>query len=183
MIPVRSLFAALAPAASLATPFLADPPRVAVDIAPVHALTARDMAGVGQPGLVVAPTVSPHSYALRPFRRALQQADLVIWVVPQLTPWMQSALVTLAPKAQTLSRLSAQGTLVLALREGPDDCVHDGSDHDGDAHGSHDHDDRGHEDMDRTGAQRPGAGDGHAVQDGLDPHAWLDPRTSRPGRM
>lgn len=179
MIPIRSLFAAL----SLATPVLADPPRVAVDIAPVHALTAQVMAGVGQPDLVVAPTVSPHSYALRPSQaQALQQADLVIWIGPQLTPWMQSALETLAPEAQTLALLSAQGTHVLALRDGPDEHVHDGTDHDGDDHDSHDHgdhDDHGHEDTDQTNAQRPGAEDAHAAQDGLDPHAWLDPENAK----
>ncbi len=41
-------------------------PQVAADIAPVHSLVARVMAGVGAPALIVPPGASPHGHALRP---------------------------------------------------------------------------------------------------------------------
>ena len=68
---------------------MADVPDVAVDIAPVHSLVARVMEGVGTPDLIVAPGASPHEYSLRPSEAAaLQEAELVFWVGPGLTPWL-----------------------------------------------------------------------------------------------
>ena len=94
-------FAAAAPAA----------PRVAADIAPVHAIVARVMAGVGEPHLVIPPGASPHGYALRPSEaRALQDADLVVWVGPVLTPWLADPIETLAdPDAARLALQDVAG--------------------------------------------------------------------------
>jgi len=75
---------------------MADVPNVAADIAPVHSLVARVMQGVGAPSLIVAPGASPHEYSLRPSEAAaLQEADLVFWVSPDLTPWLGDAIETL----------------------------------------------------------------------------------------
>ncbi|PIP97144.1 MAG: zinc transporter, partial [Rhodobacterales bacterium CG18_big_fil_WC_8_21_14_2_50_71_9] len=75
-------------------------PQVATDIAPVHALAARVMAGVGAPSLIVPPGASPHGYALRPSEAAaLERADVVFWVGAALTPWLEGAIDALAGDA------------------------------------------------------------------------------------
>lgn len=125
----------------LATPSLAEVPRVAVDIAPVHALVARVMAGVGVPDLVLPPTASPHAYALRPSEAAvLQGADLVVWVGPQLTPWLAGPLDTLAGNSARLGLLEVSGIRRLDFRQGASFEAHDHDDHD-----DHGHDDHGHD--------------------------------------
>jgi len=96
----------------------AEAPQVAVDIAPVHSLVARVMEGVGTPDLVVQPGASPHEYSLRPSEAAaLQEAALVFWVGPDLTPWLTDAIETLAPDAALTTLLDSDGTIKLEFRE------------------------------------------------------------------
>ena len=122
---------------------LADVPSVAVDIAPVHSLVARVMQGVGEPSLIVAPGASPHEYSLRPSEAtALQEADLVFWVSPDLTPWLEGAIETLAGDATVTELLEVDGTTELAFREGASFEVHD--------HGDEDHADEDHVDGDHV---------------------------------
>jgi zinc transport system substrate-binding protein len=101
----------------LAPPAWGKPPRVVADIAPVHSLVAMVMAGVATPDLILRADASPHANALRPSQaRALQGADLVVWVGPGLTPWLEKPLRTLAPQSERLELLTAPETKVLALR-------------------------------------------------------------------
>jgi zinc transport system substrate-binding protein len=155
----------------------ADAPRVVTDIAPVHALVAQVMADVGAPELLVAQGASPHAYALRPSQaRNLQEAGLVIWFGPELTPWLQKPQNTLAERAEVLALLGVPDTVRHAFREGSDagDMAH--ADHDHEDHG----DEHAHEDHDGEAYERDhGHGDGHAHDHhGLDPHAWLDPENA-----
>ncbi len=145
-------------AALLAGTAQADVPRVAVDIAPVHALVAQVMQGVGTPDLIVPPGASPHEHSLRPSEaRALQEAALVVWVGPDLTPWMQDAIATLAGDATVATLMEADGVDLLEVREG---ALFEAHAHaaDGD-HADHGHD-HGHDDH------------AHGAHD---PHAWLSP--------
>ncbi len=159
---------------------LADVPRVAVDIAPVHSLVARVMDGLGTPDLIVQSGASPHEYALRPSEAgALQEAELVFWIGEDLTPWLHDAIETLAADAVATALLEAEGTVKLAFREGAlfeahdhghdagkDAAGHDDHDHD------HDHDDHGHDDHAHDAADHDEAGHDHA-HGAYDPHAWL----------
>ena len=62
-------------------------PRVVVSVAPVQALVASIMAGVGTPRLLVPSGASPHVYALRPSdARALEAADVIVLIDPSFTP-------------------------------------------------------------------------------------------------
>jgi zinc transport system substrate-binding protein len=142
---------------------LAEVPQVAVDIAPVHALVARVKDGVGTPSLIVQPGASPHEYSLRPSEAAaLQDADVVFWVSSDLTPWLDSAIDTLAGGATVVELLESDGTAELEMRENALFEAHDHGEEDhGDDHGETGHDD--HADHD---------GHGHADHD---PHAWLSP--------
>src|SRR6056297_3155487 len=129
---------------------MADVPNVAADIAPVHSLVARVMQGVGEPSLIVAPGASPHEYNLRPSEAAaLQEADLVFWVSPDLTPWLDDAIDTLSANATVTELLELDGTTVLPFREGALFEAHSHGDegHDDHDHGAHDHDDK-HDDHD-----------------------------------
>ena len=141
----------------------AEVPAVAADIAPVHALVARVMEGVGTPALIVTPGGSPHEYSLRPSEAsALQEADLVVWMGHALTPWLDGAIDTLAGDATLLTLMEAEGTLELPVRENALFEAHDHDDHEeADDHEADDHDHEDHDDHHGDGAH--------------DPHAWLSP--------
>ena len=86
------------------------------------------MAGVGAPGVILPPGASPHGYALRPSEaRMLQEADLVVWVGPALTPWLAEPIAALAPAATVLDpRGRARASPLLPARAGgPFEAGHD----------------------------------------------------------
>ncbi|ETX28683.1 zinc ABC transporter substrate-binding protein [Roseivivax isoporae] len=166
------------------TAAMAEVPRVATDIAPVHGLVARVMQGLGTPELVVPQGASPHGYAMRASEaQSLDDADIVFWVGEALTPWLADPLGTIARDARSVELLALPETAVLDSREEAvfeagaaedahdheDHAEHDHGDHDHEAHAEHDHEahaGHGHEDH------------GHA-HGGTDPHAWLDPDNAR----
>lgn len=154
-------------ALGFATPALADAPRVATDIPPVHSLASIVMQGVGTPELILPPGASPHDFALRPSDAAtLQEADLIFWVGENLTPWLEDAKASLAQDATSIALFSVSGTQHFAYRDSVVFEIKDTHKHDhGHGHG-HDHDhghDHGHShDHDHD----------HSAED---PHAWLDP--------
>ncbi len=181
---------------------LAEGPRVAVDIAPVHSLVAQVMDGVGAPDLIVRPGASPHNYAMRPSEAAaLSDADMVIWMGDGLTPWLTGSIEKLAGDAIHLELLETDGTHLLEFREeiafehddheehdkhddhGDHEDHTDHKDHDG--HGDHDdhadHDD--HKEHDAHAADDDhddhGGHDGHEHHGDHDPHAWLSPKNAQ----
>lgn len=171
---MRMRMLALAAAMALGGWAAAAAPRVVADIAPVHALAARVMQGVGAPTLIAPPGASPHDYALRPSEAAaLARADVVFWVGEALTPWLPGAIAALAPEAASIALRDAPGVTLLPLRHGADFAPHDHGDAArGDAaHGDEGHGDEGHD------AARDHADDrDHA---GLDEHLWLDPENAK----
>ncbi|SIO51189.1 zinc transport system substrate-binding protein [Rhodovulum sp. ES.010] len=179
----RNLFPLALTATMLAGTAMAEVPRVAADIAPLHALVARVMQGVGAPDLIVQPGASPHEYSLRPSEaEALQDADIVIWMGEDLAPWMQSAIETLTADASVVTLLEAQETALLEFREnalfekhahGDDDHAAEDGAHD------HEHDDHaGAEDHAHDTGEHAEA-EAHDHDHGAhDPHAWLSPRNA-----
>lgn len=175
----------------------AEAPQVAVDVAPIHSLVFRVMEGVGAPDLIVQPGASPHEYNLRPSEAAaLQNADLVFWVGPDLTPWLTDTIETLAPDAAITTLLEADGTIDLEFRENALFEAHDhGDEEDHDDHGDEAHDDHAdhddhageaHDDHEDHGDEEAGHDDhghaeaGHEGHDhgAHDPHAWLSPQNA-----
>lgn len=139
-------------------PALADGIQIVTDIAPIHSLTMQVAGDHTQVDVLVSGVASPHDFQFS-FAQAgaVQNADLIIWAGPGLTPWLDEALATLAPDAQTLQLLETEGWPRLALRDDPmfaHDDHDEGDDHD-DTH-AHDHN------------------DDHASTR-TDPHAWLNP--------
>lgn len=110
----------------------ADPPRVVVDIAPLHSLVSMVMQDVAAPELLLPTNASPHSYSLRPSdARRLSEADIVFWIGAPLIPWLQDSLEALAPNSQRISVLNIEGWEALALRDDPNFAEdHEHSDHD-----------------------------------------------------
>ena len=146
----------------MSTSVIADVPNVAADIAPIHSLVSRVMDGVGAPKLIVQSGASPHGYRLRPSEaKALQDADHVFWMGEELTPWLDSAIDTLATKASVTTLLDQEGIILHDFREGALFEAHDHSAHGDDDH--KDHDD--HDDHDDHGSH--------------DPHAWLSPENAK----
>jgi zinc transport system substrate-binding protein len=91
----------------------------------------------------------------------LQEAGLVVWIGPEMTPWLDRALEGTST-AKELRLLAAEGT----FRQ--DFGAAGAHDHGAEAgHDDHGHDEAGHDDH---------AGHDHT---GLDPHAWLDPANAR----
>lgn len=161
--------------ATLATalPALAEVPRVVTDIHPVHSLVAQVMGDLRTPELLLERGASEHDFQLRPSQAAgLAEADLVVWIGPELTPWLDRALEGLGEGSAQLALIDLPGTETRAFSEtgahGAEEAHDHGHDHGHEetaadhGHDDHGHDEAGHDDH------------GHS-HEGLDPHAWLDP--------
>lgn len=89
----------------------AEPPRVVTDIPVVHSLVAQVMGDLATPELLVSGRADAHSYQLRPSQaRALAGADLVFWIGPEMTPWLEHAVAADTP-AKVVGLLAAARTL------------------------------------------------------------------------
>ena len=164
-------------------------PHVVASIAPIHSIAAAIMKDVGTPDLLVEQSSSPHATSLRPTgAKALQQADLVIWVGPGLEAFMVKPVETLATKARSLPLIEADGMTILEAREGgnwekhnhshedeeDEDEDHDHEhEHEADHDHDHDHDaDHDHDhDADHDHEAEHDHDHGH-----IDNHVWLDPQ-------
>lgn len=122
---IALLLAFLLPGTALAAP------RVAASIPPVHSLVAGVMDGVATPVLLVPPTASAHSYALRPSEaRALAQADLVFWIGPAYETFLEKPLASLTGSEKLVRLMDARGITLLSARGGGAWEAHHDHDHD-----------------------------------------------------
>ncbi len=85
-------------------------PRVVVSILPLHSLVSGVMAGAAEgtsePVLLLPPTNSPHTTALRPSQAvSLSKADIVFWMGPELETFLARPVKSLAAKATIVSML------------------------------------------------------------------------------
>lgn len=122
---------------------------VVTTIKPLHSLTAAVMQGVGEPHLLLSGNASPHGYALRPSdMRQINEADLIVWIGPDLETFLIKPLHALPEKEKRLLTIeSTRGIRTLnyrSLSRNDDDDEY----HDHHGHAGHDH--------------------------GIDPHLWLD---------
>ena len=118
------------------------------------------MQGVGTPDLNIRSGASPHQYSLRPSEaKALQDANVVIWMGKGLTPWMEDAAATLSSETLTMSLLKKEETALLEFRDSALFEEHSQNDHNDDKHEKHGHDEHAH--------------------GTYDPHAWLSPENAK----
>jgi len=157
----KSLLALALPIILWSGSLKADAPRVVSDIAPIHSLVSMVMDGLGEAQLLIPQNASPHDYAMRPSEaKALQEADLVIYLGHDMTPWLEPLFETVAASADALDLSEVEGVLKLPYRDGPIFDDHTGHDeHEEEAHA--DHEEEGHDD--------------HHHHGDSDPHMWLDP--------
>ena len=132
--------------ASLPTATLAEVPNVVTDIPPVHALVAQVMGDLGTPVLLLEKGADEHDFQLRPSQmQSIADAGIVIWIGPELTPWLDRAMTD--SNAVSLPLLDAKATQAQAYPDGQgEDEPHD------EAETEHNH-----------------------AHDGTDPHAWMNP--------
>ncbi len=202
MLKSSSLFRRLLLASALfglpASAYAADAPSVVVSIKPIHGIASAIMKDVGTPTLLIDGAASPHAYSLRPSEaRALQDADLVIYVSHALEGFLEKPLESLSGNAHQLELVDISGLALRHMREGgaweahshdhgghddddhdhadDHDHDHDHDDADHDAHhddDDHDHATAAHDDHDEHDAHEH---EEHEHEDGIDPHIWLDP--------
>jgi zinc transport system substrate-binding protein len=179
---MRYTISLLAASTALAPPAMAEVPQVVTDIPPVHALVAQVMGDLGQPVLLLERGANAHDFQLKPSQiAALSEADLVVWIGPAMTPWLDRALET-AEGAQSVTLLDAPGTELRRFGAAdPHDHAEDDHGHGTEgakateAGGEHDHD-HGHDEH----AHDEHAEEGHHHEHtGTDPHAWLDPANAQ----
>lgn len=169
---IISLLLTSVAAPALTFPAMAEVPRVVTDIPPVHSLVAQVMGDLGQPDLLLEKGANAHSFQLRPSQAAgLQEAGLVVWIGPEMTPWLDRALEGTST-AKELRLLAAEGTFrqdfgATGAHDHGAEAGHDDHGHEGHDHGTEEKAEGGHDDH---------AGHSHT---GLDPHAWLDPANAR----
>jgi zinc transport system substrate-binding protein len=136
---------------------LAEVPRVVTDIPPVHSIVAMVMGDLGTPELLLGKGADEHDFQLKPSQMtALSEAGLVVWIGPELTPWLDSALEARSGEGAVLTLFDDVGTYKInyfVSAQGEEDHV-EGAVEEG--HDDHDH----------------GAGS-------IDPHVWLDPSTAQ----
>ena len=153
--PVRiaSLLISFVAALSMSLAQAAEPPRVLASIQPIHSLTAMVMERVAEPELFWTASQSPHEESLRPSDvRKLNQADLVIWIGPDLEMAMEKSIETL-PADHVLTLETVEDLWRLPVRVDPAWGMH-----------SHGHDEHGHH---------------HHHDASVDAHLWLSPRNAR----
>lgn len=94
-------------------------PNVVASIAPIGSLLSNLMQGVGEPYVLIKGGASPHTYSLKPSdAEALQSANLVFWVGPDLEAFLAGPMQTLAPGATKIELDHTKGLVLLPLREG-----------------------------------------------------------------
>lgn len=198
-----ALLLALAFLVTVATPAQADSPRIVASILPLHSLVAALAGDTHEVELLVPASASPHGYSMRPSEaRRLQQADLVVWVGPELEGFLERSLHGIADRATVISLMHDLDLDLLEGRtggvwEGHHDHGDDGG-HGHDDHGDHGHDHHAHDDhnghadhahdhdahdhaahgSDDHGHAAHDDGHGHAHGD-YDSHLWLSPAVAR----
>ena len=208
-VTLRPLILRQAALALFATTFLsqaatAGTPEVVTSIAPVHSITARIMAGIGAPSLLLSGSASPHGFSLKPSQmRALSKADLIIYAADEIETFMAKSLSAVEGDAKVVNLSKTDGISVLSIRDqtlwgpqaGHEDHQGHGHDEEKDAHDDHkehghgkekdahdDHEEHGHDEKKdvHEDHQENESHDDHAHGVGsVDGHLWLNPKNGQ----
>lgn len=110
----------------LSSPAAAKIPAVVTDLPAVYSLVSQVMQGVGTPQILLDQGSDPHSFQLRPSQaRAISQADLLFWIGPELTPWLQRAISGIGLKGKQLELFEAQGTILRSFEDSGEHETHE----------------------------------------------------------
>lgn len=145
----------------------AEPPKVVTDVPPVHSIVSAIMDGVAAPDLLVQGAASAHHLQLKPSQmKALQDADLVVWIGPELSPWLEKPMDAVGKPDASMILSQIEGVL---RKEGVAH-VH-GHDEDGEDHDNHE----GHDDHQDEAHDDHGDHEEDHAETTFDPHLWLMP--------
>lgn len=145
----------------------ADEPRVLTSIKPLQLIASAVLDGIATPELLLPVGASPHSYALKPSeRRALDQAQRVYWIGPEMELFLESLL---SARDTDIELMHAAGVTLRPLSGDHDGHESEHADHDEAKHDEHAHDEHDH------GAEHEAVHhDDHHVGT-HDAHIWLSP--------
>ncbi|MFV0291877.1 MAG: zinc ABC transporter substrate-binding protein [Paracoccus sp. (in: a-proteobacteria)] len=130
----------------IAPPVMAAPPQIITDMPVTASLVQQVLGDLGEVSVILDQGANPHDFQLRPSQaRSLQDAGLLVWMGPELTPWLSLAAAARDSKAE------------IRLLHQPDTMLRNFPNNEGED--NHEHSDHDHE---------------HS-HEGVDPHAWLDP--------
>ena len=133
--------------------------KVVTTIKPLHSLISNVMDGVGEPGLIIDGSISPHSFTMKPSHaKLLEEADLIFWIGEGIETSMEGPLDSIAKGAEVIEFMELDSIAKLKFRE--ESIFGDHDDHDD----HEDHDDHDHH--------------GHALGE-VDAHIWLDPMNAK----
>jgi zinc transport system substrate-binding protein len=94
-------------------------PSVVVTIQPLYSLVFGVMKGVAKPKLLLPPNEDTHHFSLTPSEaKSIHQADLFIWVGPQMELALKNAVKTLSAKGRVLTLLDLPGMTTYELEPG-----------------------------------------------------------------
>lgn len=168
----------------------ADKPRIVATILPIHSIVAALAGDAYEVELLVPASASPHGYSMRPSEaRRLQNADMVVWVGPDLETFLERPLRSTGGR-EIISLMDDLDLELKATREGgiwahrPDDHAHADDHGHGHAHeNEHGHEDAGHDhghDNHGHDHDQHEHGHDHDHQHGdYDAHIWLSPSLVR----
>ncbi|WP_111495841.1 zinc ABC transporter substrate-binding protein [Marinobacter bohaiensis] len=137
------------------------PLKIVTSIKPLALLTQAVAPADTEIHTLIPAGASPHTYQLRPSdRRALADADLILWVGPELETFLEHLLESPEMKDRTLALM-------------PDDIkAHEGAHEE---HAEH-HEEAEHEHHDEAGHDHAAEEEHEHHHHGVDPHVWLDPQ-------
>ena len=176
----------------LAIPATASELKILSDLPAVQSLVTM-VAGDRIETGIISVSSDPHHGALRPSEaRALTKADVIIWIGPELSPWLERPVGELAQNARVVELSTVADTLRLPVASslGEEVADHDhvdkhDSDHADEHHGHDDEAKENHNAHDHNAHDHDGDHDDEArhydhrhSSSGIDPHLWLDPRNA-----
>ena len=105
--------------ATVALPAAAQVPLVLTDIPPVNALVAQVMGSLGTPVQLLERGADEHDLHLRPSQvRALNAAQLLVWVGPELTPGLETVVQSAPAALRSLALLDDPATRHRSFADG-----------------------------------------------------------------
>ncbi|MBO6811154.1 MULTISPECIES: zinc ABC transporter substrate-binding protein [Marinobacter] len=168
-VPGKALSLALGAGTLLISGALQAETRIVTSIKPVELIVSAIATDDMQTTTLVPPGSSPHNYTMKPSqRRALENADVIFWVGPDMETFLNRLLAGQEFSGRTVALMDAE--------DEPAEVTH--GEHAHDAHDDHADDHHGHahkEEAKEEERHNEGHGHGHDHGDGEDPHIWLDP--------
>jgi len=135
--------------------------RIVTSIKPVELIVSAIATEDMQTTSLVPPGSSPHNYTMKPSqRRALENADVIFWVGPDMETFLNRLLTGQEFSSRTVALMDAEN--------GSGEDSH--GDHAQDGHHGHVHEAEEEKEEDHHVE-----GHGHDHGEGEDPHIWLDP--------